>query len=113
VRYLDLGDQAPRFHIPTLLIMFFGFRISYRSPLLSFVYLKASKLWEGTRLDLPKETCVCVVCLHILLALKKDHLTGNQSFVNRTHGDVEMYVCFNLVWVRGRRNDGIGRTKAG
>ncbi|ANM62210.1 unnamed protein product [Arabidopsis thaliana] len=51
--------------------------------------------------------------LCVLKGFQKDHLTGNQSFVNRTHGDVEMYVCFNLVWVRGRRNDGIGRTKDG
>ncbi|KAL9309164.1 hypothetical protein AtNW77_Chr1g0049111 [Arabidopsis thaliana] len=25
----------------------------------------------------------------------------------------EMYVCFNLMWVRGRRNHGIGRTRPG
>ncbi|CAL9226384.1 unnamed protein product [Arabidopsis halleri] len=35
VRSLELGDQSPRFHISTLLIMFLVFRIWYRSTLLS------------------------------------------------------------------------------
>jgi len=47
---------------------------------------------------LPKETCVCVVCLHILLALKRDHLTGNQSFVNRTVTVTSKYFLSQRHW---------------